>query len=108
MYQESKTGIPLRIGAVKPLKCKILLTAPCTYLRDLIGRRTGKCGLKFIERCLRLRAGRAATLRRQLFGQQAIVLALDDRITFASAPLQPRAIEHRDVATRVTNQAGLL
>ena len=33
------------------------------------------------------RGAGAANLRRQLFGEQAIVLAFDDRITFASALL---------------------
>jgi len=47
-------------------------------------------------------------LRRQPFGQQTIVLAFDNRIAFASALLQSSAVEHRNVAARVTDQPRLL
>src|SRR5450631_2822702 len=47
-------------------------------------------------------------LDRQVIGKQSVVFIFDHRVTLASASLQPGAIEHRDMATRIADQAGLL
>ncbi len=51
---------------------------------------------------------RPVSLTRHFFGKQSIVFSFDDRITFAATLFQPRAIEHHDVSTKITNQPSLL
>jgi hypothetical protein len=47
-------------------------------------------------------------LRPRHTGEQAIELFLDDLIAFAGLFFQSGPVKHRDVATVVTNQAGVL
>lgn len=51
---------------------------------------------------------RYGSLRRHLFREQAIVLAFDDRVTFASALLQTSSIQHSDAPVYVTDQVSML
>jgi hypothetical protein len=47
-------------------------------------------------------------LCRRILGKEPVVLLFDHPITLTSALLQPVAVEHRDVAARVSDQPGVL